>query len=1053
MERGYCVHCMNPMDGDRCNVCGKSAAEYRPAPHHLQAGTMLNGKYLVGAVLGEGGFGITYIGRDTNLDIKVAIKEYYPSGSVSRNTVGSREITAHVGEAQAFFERGKRSFLEEARVLAKFSGQSSVVSVRDFFSENNTVYIVMEYLEGIDLKDYLNRHGKMTFEETVAMLAPIMNALSKIHAHGLIHRDISPANIMLLNDGTVKLLDFGAAREVGGADEKSLSILLKPGYAPEEQYRTKGRQGPWTDVYALSATMYKMLTGETPTDAMNRVFSDDLGSIRERNPSVTAEQEAVIRKGMAVQQANRYQTIDALYADCRAAASAGQQTEKTVRTIAGGGSRTYYEPADEKTVKTVVGGGSRTHYEPTDERTVADSGNRRGVQAQPQGRAEEAGCGKKTKKPSIPAFIGSIITGALTLYAIFAVAISILEKQSGVALPIILALLLGAATFFLGRLYFPRIDNKNRKPNVFCFAASIVSLLATIYYAISTYFAFENPSFDNENLGTFGVVMTALSLALPIFFGYFYFPRLNRKKKKLFMKIFGGIAAAAVLGLVIGILFKNVNTVTIGDQNIARDATEVTLTLDIVTNHEIEKLKELKKLESLSVYECFLDDEDIKTIGELTQLKKLSIFGNTDVTDISPLAKLTELTYLDISITKVSDLSCISGLTKLETLSISNTKVSDLSVLKNFTALDTLKMDYLSELEPSTLVLPATVSTLYCCGNGLQSLDFVTGSESLRMICASDNEISDLSPLAKFKLYKVDLALNHITDLSALDVSEIYDLDVSTNEISDISCLNGINASMIDLSYNNITDISALADSYRIGKLALQHNQITDISPLKDCYKIWSLDISYNQIVDISAVATIDDMAFFNARSNKIADISPLASCTKLIESNNSLDLRNNCITSVEALSAYTNTRHIYLSGNQITDVSPLKNCTALEMLCLNHNRIEDVSALGALPQLSNLQLVDNPITSVDALRLDGYENTIFGFSNLHISYHESIDFAKLAEIEHLKVMVYDVPPRQQEALRKYGFWVSIDSGDELDEEESNPDLTEAENTEEESDG
>jgi len=1017
MEQNFCVHCMNPINEDICSACGKSVKEYQVAPHHLAPGTILGGKYVVGAVLGEGGFGITYIGREINLDIKVAIKEYFPSGVVNRNNTSSTEISAHVGDAQAFFEKGKSSFLGEARTLAKFSNEPSIVSVRDFFSENNTAYIVMEYLEGIDLKDYLKQNGKLSFEQTVTMLTPVMKALSKIHAQGLIHRDISPANIMILKDGTVKLLDFGAAREVGGADEKSLSILLKPGFAPEEQYRTKGHQGPWTDVYALSATMYKMMTGLTPVDAMNRVFSDDLRKIAELNPSVTPEQEAVILKGMAVQQANRYQSIDELCADCQSGSIKQPTIEKTTDPVADNN-------------------GWMNAWQDT-------SSQMRPIQDVSPKKDDSI---KGDKKPSIPAFIGSIITGLLTLYCIINTASQIIDEISPV-ISIIATLLLGTATFFLGRLYFPRVDNKKRKPNVFCLVGNILSTLLTVFCAWVTYVNFTDV-WAKEGTGAFGAVLTVVSLALPIFFGYFYFPRLARKKKSLVAKIYGGIAAGAAALLIVGVIFTSVTTVTIGDQNIKRDATHVSLSLDIVTNNDIAKLKELKNLESLEVFECFLDDEDIKILGELTQLKKLSISTNTDVTDISPLSNLTELTYLNIANTKVTDISCISNLVKLETLNISNTKVSDLSVVKNFTVLDTLNIDSVEGLDVSTITMPATVRTLYCNSNEIESLDFVSGAESLANIYAANNKISDLAPLAKYKLNIIHLAANNISDLSPLDITAISDLDVSTNNIVDISCLRGIPAFQLDLGYNQITDISALSENYHIGMVDLNNNQITDISPLKDCFKIFSLDISYNQIADISAVATIDKMEHFSARSNKIVDISPLASCAKFIESGNIVDLRDNEIVSIEALSKFTKSSHIYLSNNKILDVTPLASCTALEMLKMNNNQVSSVAVLSDLPELSILELVNNPITSLEAFGMAGYENTLLGNSILRITYNEGIDFAALSEIEKLVVVVYDVPPRQVEAIRGYGFTAFQDYSGELDEIEANDDIPEETNEE-----
>ena len=267
----YCISCMLEIDqgAAECPYCRKKQSEEIP-PHHLMPGTILKGRFLVGTALGEGGFGITYIGRDLQLDMRVAIKEFYPNGYVNRNnTVAPVVSIATYGEHRDFFEAGRERFLREARILARFSNEEGIVNVRDFFEENNTAYIVMEFLDGQTLKEYLKDNGTLTPDQTVSLLMPVMNSLKKVHAQGMIHRDIAPDNIMLV-DGKVKLLDFGAARNVSSAANKSLSVMLKPGYAPEEQYRTKGEQGPWTDIYALSATMYKCITGITPDEAPDR---------------------------------------------------------------------------------------------------------------------------------------------------------------------------------------------------------------------------------------------------------------------------------------------------------------------------------------------------------------------------------------------------------------------------------------------------------------------------------------------------------------------------------------------------------------------------------------------------------------------------------------------------------------------------------------------------------------------------------------------------------------------------------------------------------------
>ena len=277
--------------------------------HCLRKGTRLIGRYTIEGVLGQGGFGITYLGMDELHEKPVAIKEFFPQGIVTRNIEYQDTVTVtFVGEKDNY-EKGKERFLKEARTMAKFSKDKGIVKALDFFEINNTAYIVMEYLEGVTLKQYLAENKRIDAEDLVELLVPLIEALDEIHSQGLIHRDISPDNIMVLPDGRIKLMDFGAARDYTEFGEKSLSIVLKPGYAPPEQYQTHGIQGPWTDIYALCATMYKCITGENPPDAIERVMDDHLKKISAFGIPVLPQIEEAIIKGMSVAANDRYQNV------------------------------------------------------------------------------------------------------------------------------------------------------------------------------------------------------------------------------------------------------------------------------------------------------------------------------------------------------------------------------------------------------------------------------------------------------------------------------------------------------------------------------------------------------------------------------------------------------------------------------------------------------------------------------------------------------------------------------------------------------------------------
>lgn len=307
-----CPGCMAEKEGKSpCPYCGWIEGTLPDSPQHLVPGTILQGKYLVGRVLGQGGFGITYLGWDLQLDMKLAIKEYMPRDIASRNS-GEAEVTFFTGNVKTHFVNGMNKFLEEAKILAKYNNQPGIVSVRDFFKENGTAYLVMYYLEGIDLKKYLEQFGgTLPYEQGLAIMVPVMEALATVHKDGILHRDISPDNIYITMQGEVKLLDFGAARHAVSDSNKSLSVILKPGYAPEEQYRSKGNQGPWTDIYGLAATFYRMLTGKVPPESLDRLDEETLTPPSRLGITIPPHAESALLKALSIRAQDRFPTMGA----------------------------------------------------------------------------------------------------------------------------------------------------------------------------------------------------------------------------------------------------------------------------------------------------------------------------------------------------------------------------------------------------------------------------------------------------------------------------------------------------------------------------------------------------------------------------------------------------------------------------------------------------------------------------------------------------------------------------------------------------------------------
>jgi|GEM_PF-460744 len=300
--------------------------------HTLPTGYILHDIFEIESVIGEGGFGITY--RAKNLAAKpqdksktsdisqVAIKEYYPLGVATRDNHNNNPyaVTHYKGELEIAFNKGLDRFRQEAYLLKEFEDLDSIVTVLDIFEENNTTYIVMEYIEGLTIKKLVEQEGRLPYPEFMELITPLLHDMSHIHSKGLIHRDISPDNLLIGTDNRLHLIDFGSANHNNLKSTKTFTVILKAGYAPPEQYSPKGKIGPWTDVYGLCAVFYFALTGHTPTDSLQRMqikesetHDNDIENDLKHAIDLPPHAAHVIAQGLSLSYKERYPSVQMLY--------------------------------------------------------------------------------------------------------------------------------------------------------------------------------------------------------------------------------------------------------------------------------------------------------------------------------------------------------------------------------------------------------------------------------------------------------------------------------------------------------------------------------------------------------------------------------------------------------------------------------------------------------------------------------------------------------------------------------------------------------------------
>ena len=954
-----CESCFSENTEDPCGKCGFSASKYQPDSTALPIGQKLQERYLIGGVIGKGGFGITYTAFDTKLERRVAIKEYYPYGLALRSP-GTTMVSAPDADSSDVFGKGAEKFYDEARLVAKFSDNQNIVSIYDFFYENSTVYYVMEYLHGQSMKKYIEKHGVVSPEQAVYIAKEVSNALVSSHSANVLHRDISPDNIMLCNNGKVKLIDFGAARQVLSEGSQSLSVILKQGFAPLEQYQKKGKQGPWTDIYALGATIYYLTTGDVLDDPMSRLDDDE--EFSSNIYGINDELWDVIKKSTMLKPKDRYKDIF--------------EFREALNKIAVGSvplTATYDNSVEVLNFITETPSISATA--PAKEAAPVGA-------TMPVKEAAPVGATMPVKEAApvgatMPVKEAAPIGATMPVKEVAPV---------GATMPVKEAKPIGAT-----------MPVKEAKP-------------------ISTTMPVREQTPPKKS----GVSTILRDTAETSESAAAIAETLEKKKKKKRLIIAAGIVVAVILFLIYSYYSYVSSRIDLGGSWAEWDGTDRSvIAIDVKVTDLSSLVKKAKKKSDVTVYlsGCtFSDPSILEELEDIDNLHSLTL-RNCGLSDISALEGVTKLTELALNDNNISDISALKNMTKLTKLSLDGNNISDISALKNLTNLKDLSLTYNGKfywLESAEEIKDFINKNVKATDNKNsaeaeqqkpeqkkpeetepektepqkpaepeppktepqkpaetepqkpeqqkpeetkpektepqkpaetepkkpeQQKPGETEPQKPEQQKPEDTEVKIGGDFYSIDSTALDLSNRKLTDAQIANLKHMKNLtslNISDNNITDLSCLKGLNnLEYIFFNNNSVSDISFMSNMKHLKKISAENNKVRDISVLDGMTELEEVFFGNNYVVDISPLSSSKGLVMVGFNESQIGDISALSGMKEL----EMVCLAGCGLYDIEPLKDSDKLKFVYLGRNNLSDLSPLKGCTIKE-LYVDNNRL-----------------------------------------------------------------------------------------------------------------
>ena len=895
---------------------------------------VVNGRYRLEEPIGSGGFGKTWRATDELLGMPVAVKAFAASDGDNRDR-----------------------YLREARNLAQFWQEPGIVAVRDYFEADGAFYLVMEYLEGEDLAARLKRTGPLALDETLALLAPVMQTLEHLHAAGVIHRDVSPDNLRILPNGQMKLLDFGSALSTNSA-KPGATVTVKPGYAPPEQYGDVEAQGPWTDVYALSATIWQCLTGRKPMDSLQRTFHDELPAPSSLGAHIAPVAETALMRALALDPRERLQSVDELRRGL---------TGQTIPTPAGAATAAPVAPP-------------ATEQPPVLERPSADLSQNVATLA-PEPESGEPGTAAKptpnqdppvrknshhpkhppTREPQNterkrPRINGAIIGGILAAVAVVA--------------------LIAVGMFAIGNANTnPYRAENTHYSRLMDTAVGLDALDAIARDGETNDLTLIRCQVDDAAIAKIAEMDNIQELYLQECVGYSSLEPLASSTSlyNIYISGYDGFEGDTMMP----VEFPNITKLTF-------DTVRFKGTSGFLCHFPAIETLRLSPTEGIDNIEFLRSCPNITSVT----FDGIDLSGDT----CQPLALCSNLGRASLNACKLETLTWAKSCPKLGELEVSNNALTSLDGLQGHEKL----------------------YKIYAQDNQIDDLSPLSGTTGLISVACARNNISDANALGgNTLLYSLDLAENDLDDAGMVGLancSELENLGLAGNRLTNLDfCERMIKLDKIDVSSNAITKFGKLSSCSNLRFLLAHHNKLTNIEELGNYFEaLIGLNISYNQIRSLKPLELNHTLRYLVANENAIENLDGLQDKPELED----VLLYGNKITDTSGLKGSVGSlSYLDLGNNQVSDVSVLADFGSQKehfssIVLLERNKIADASMLPTDRKWRAIALYENPLESISFLAQED-----MSWNATYISHSDAFDYTEFASLHALSTLrLVDVP-------------------------------------------